>query len=312
MAAAHFVLSLLLCLSLGAAAGYPWAEARAQADKLALPTADQLRSPMRIAFASKGKLLVSDYQLGMILTVKRKSLKVVRGFRIEGKPLAVAAGRRVIYVGNDSTKRVEVYSRKGKLRYDLGPPGDLVLQPTDIAVDRRNRRVFVVDGRKKVVRVFSTDGAALYDIPSSYPDPTLLANPTGIALDEERGEILVSDYGDSLTGIPARIQIFSASGSHLDTISGRAGMLGTRFSRPQGLAVTREGQVLVADSLSSELLAFDRETGRHLKTLGSFGSAPGQLQMPLDLVIHRKSRDVFVINNRAGRIEVFRSGGAIP
>ena len=172
--------------------------------------------------------------------------------------------------------------------------------------------MFVVDGRKKVVRVFSTDGAALYDIPSSYPDPQLLANPTGIALDKERGEILVSDYGDSLAGIPARIQIFTASGSHLDTISGRAGMLGARFSRPQGLAVTREGQVLVADSLSSELLAFDRETGTHLKTLGSFGAAPGQLQLPLDLVIHRKSRDVFVINNRAGRIEVFRAGGAIP
>jgi DNA-binding beta-propeller fold protein YncE len=267
---------------------------------------------MRIAFASRGRLLVSDYQLGMILTVKRRSLKVMRGFRIEGKPLAVAAGKRVIYVGNDSTKRVEVYSRKGKWRHDLGPPGDLVLQPTDIAVDRRNRRVFVVDGRKKVVRVFGTDGAALYDIPSAYPDPQLLANPTGIALDKERGEILVSDYGDSLAGIPARIQIFSASGSRPDTISGRAGMLGSRFSRPQGLAVTREGQVLVADSLSGELLAFDRETGTHLNTVGSFGSAPGQLQMPLDLVIHRKSRDVFVINNRAGRIEVFRAGGTIP
>ena len=70
--------------------------------------------------------------------------------------------------------------------------------------------------------------------------------------------------------------------------------------------------MLVDDSLSSELLAFDRETGKHLKTLGGFGAAPGQLQMPLDLVIHRKSRDVFVINNRAGRIEVFRAGGAIP
>jgi hypothetical protein len=34
--------------------------------------------------------------------------------------------------------------------------------------------------------------------------------------------------------------------------------------------------------------------------------------MPLDLVIHRKSRDVFVINNRAGRIDVFRAGAAIP
>jgi DNA-binding beta-propeller fold protein YncE len=267
---------------------------------------------MRIALAPKGKLLVSDYQLGLILTFNRKSLKLVRGFAIKGKPLGVAAGRRVIYVGNDSTKRVEVYNKKGKWKYDLGTPDDLIFQPTDIAVDKSRRRVFVVDGRKKIVRVFSTEGRALYDIPGSNPDPQQLASPTGIVLDQDRQEVLVSDYGDPLAGIPARIQIFTYEGAHLDTISGRMGMLGSRFNRPQGLAVDRNGHVLLVDSLASEVLAFDRTTGSHLKTLGSFGSEAGQLQMPLDLVIHPKSKDVFVTNNRAGRVSVFRRGGLLP
>jgi hypothetical protein len=45
-------------------------------------------------------------------------------------------------------------------------------------------------------------------------------------------------------------------------------------------------------------------------TLGSFGDGPGQLMLPLDTVA--AAGDVYVTNNRAGRIERFAGGGIVP
>jgi len=86
-------------------------------------------------------------------------------------------------------------------------------------------------------------------------------------------------------------------------------MLGSRFSRPQGLAVDDSGHVYVVDCFSGEVLVFDRFTGKLLKTVGSYGTNPGQLRLPLDLVVSQRSRDIYVTNNQMKRIEVFKEGG---
>jgi tripartite motif-containing protein 71 len=122
-------------------------------------------------------------------------------------------------------------------------------------------------------------GNFIRSIPSS-PDNNILANPTGIAVNPASQEVVVSDYGDSNLYIKPRIQIFDYNGELVGTISGKLGMLGTRFSRPQGLAVDESGHVFMVDCYSGEIMAFDRYSGSLLKTLGGFGSEPGQLQFP--------------------------------
>lgn len=275
----------------------------------------KMRSPVRIEILPNKDLLVSDSKLGQILTVDHDSLEVVKSNHVPGRLLGVAYAKGNIFVGNESRERVEVYNRDGEWQYNLGGDGEVILQPTDIAVDDKRRLVFVVDGGAKAVKVFSLVGDFLYTIPSVFPDPDQLANPTGIALDTVNRQVIVSDFGDAALYpvIPPRLQIYSYDGNLLSTILPGGGWFGgAKFSRPQGLAVNGLGAVFLVDSFSGEVLAFDLATGALLKTLGGYGTASGEMRLPLDVVIEQHSQDVYVTNNQASRIEVFRGGGVTP
>ena len=279
-----------------------------------------LYSPMRLDFGADGNLLVSDYQLGMIVTLDRKTNEPIRWFALEGRPLGIAYLKGHIYVGNTTAGRIDVFNVAGLQFKKNGSFKTAVENPTDIAVDPVTNRIFVVDGSAKHVKVFDTKGKLVGQIPASDPDHSLLAAPTGIAVDPVRQEVLVSDYGNKGENIDARVQIFDYSGNYLDTIvsmvsSGGMGMGGwnkkPRFSRPQGLAVDGAGHVFLVDCFSCEVLVFDRISGDLIKTLGGFGTDPGQMRLPLDIIIQSKTRDLFVTNNREARIEVFEKGGVL-
>lgn len=272
------------------------------------PGVHQLHSPIRLAMTPEGNLLVSDYQLGMIVIVDHKSLKTTRWFPVEGKPLGVAYTKGHIYVGNASKKCVEVYARGGK---KLSRLNGVIKLPTDISIDEKRGYVFVVDGSEKKVMLFNLKGKHLLSFPGSDPDNEVLTNPTGIALDPANKEVFVSDYGNTVKYIYPRIQIFDYEGNLLDTIPGKKGMFGMRFSRPQGLAVDESGHVFMVDCYSGEIMVFDRYSGSTLKTMAGYGTEPGQLRLPLDIVLAPSSKDIFVTNNRSATIEIFENGGVL-
>jgi len=230
----------------------------------------------------------------------------------------VAYSKGHIFVGNKSKKCIEVYTRSGKKQYNIGSRGD-IRNPTDIAVDTEAGLLFVVDVSDKNVKVFSTKGRFLRSIPAPDPGNLQLATPTAAAVDIGRKEVYVSDYGDDRLGIAPRVQIFDYNGFLLDTVSGDGsggggmgmGIPSPRFSRPQGLAVDGAGHLFLLDCFSSEILVFDRDSGELLKTLGGFGTDPGQLQLPLDIVVHPRTKDIYVTNNRAAAVEVFKKGGQL-
>jgi hypothetical protein len=81
-------------------------------------------------------------------------------------------------------------------------------------------------------------------------------------------------------------------------------MADSRFSRPQGLTVEGNGRIYMVDALSAEILVLDRETGATVNTIGTFGSNPGQLLLPLDIVV-AQTGDVLVTSYRTRKIERF-------
>jgi tripartite motif-containing protein 71 len=270
------------------------------------PGVQQLHSPIRLTMTPEGNLLVSDYQLGMIVTVDHKSLKTTGWFPVEGRPLGVAYARGHIYVGNASKKCVEVYARGGKKLYQLN--GE-IKQPTDIDIDEKKGLALVVDAEQKNVKVFNLQGDFILSFPGL--DPNNLVNPTGITLDPDAKEVFVSDYGDITKYIYPRIQIFDYDGNLVYTIPGKKGMFGMRFSRPQGLAVDDSGHVFMLDCYSGEIMVFDRYNGNTLKTMAGYGTDPGQLRLPLDIVMNPSSKDLYVTNNRSATIEIFVKGGEL-
>jgi DNA-binding beta-propeller fold protein YncE len=242
-----------------------------------------MQSPVRIAQGKKGRLYVSDYLTETIIELEAGpgAVYAAAAFTVPGKPLAVAwaRGNRLL-VGNSTTKSVDVYqATSGRWLYSLGGQGS-VSDPSDIAIDAKRKYAFVVDGDAGVVKVFDLKrGFLVRTISGPGPGPSYLQNPTGIAVDETRQQVLVADYGDpDQPDSPPAVKVFSYDGTHVQTIAGKSGMLGARFSRPQGLAVAGSGRIFLVDALAGEILVLDRETGSVLATLGRRGSGPGELR----------------------------------
>jgi DNA-binding beta-propeller fold protein YncE len=166
----------------------------------------EMQSPLRMALAGDGELLVSDYTGRMILAVARESLEVVGAMPINGRPAAVAVVGDRVLVGNESRARVEVHSPDGQCLYEFDAP---VRQPNDMAVSSELGLVFVVATQEKVVKVFALDGTLVGMIPAPGQEP--LGNPTAIAV--EPAPFLVSDInGDGIVDIDDFLSVMDTWG----------------------------------------------------------------------------------------------------
>jgi len=293
-------------------------------------------SPRRIAALDKQTILITDLDAdlqGAIVALDKETMQVVWTCVVPGEPLGVAQWKNLFLVGDPPTGNVGVYRMTGANRgtlcfgaasgktleflYNLGQtqPGQpgFFQKVNDLALDVDFQRVFVVDTGEKKVKVFDNKGNFLYAFPEGSP---ALLNPTGIALDEARQEVLVSDYGDPSGSfkpkVPPRVMIFGYGGNYLGQIDSNPATPEYFFSKPQGLGVDGLGHIFVADALLGKVIVFSRESGTGIKTFGSPGDQPGQLKLPLDLFLDHATGDVFVTSNMTGRVEVFRAAGRVP
>lgn len=266
-----------------------------------------LTSPMRIAWTPQRRLLVSDYYARAVFLVDPATLQPVGAFAVDGAPLAVGLGGARIFVGNATTATVDVFDHRGEYQYSFGSGRGAVGDPKDLVVDSARGLVLVVDGKSRVVRLFTVDGEAKSLISGFGPGPQRLQNPTALALRD--GQLYVSDYGDLQSGEPARIKVFDSAGNFVSSISGAANPRGVRFARPQGLTVASARNVFVTEAMSGEVLVLDLEADAVTRTIGTWGSDPGQLRLPLDAVVDPGSGDVFVTNSRNARVERFAGAG---
>jgi DNA-binding beta-propeller fold protein YncE len=261
-----------------------------------------LRSPIRLALIDDEQIAVSEFSQQKIMILDARTHAVKSEIEIDGKPLGVAWVDGLLYVGNDTLGRIEIYqtNRSGKWSLLSAGPDESMPGPTDIEYDPSSDRIFVLSAGRKTVYVFDTDGMLL----SSIIGPR---NPTALAVNRLSGELYVSDYGDEDLNVSPSVMIFDIDGYYyyMGAISGESGQSGFEFSRPQGLATTDRGDILLVDSLLGQVLIFDRTSLLGVATLGSYGTQPGELRLPLDVVVDEDGENVHVTNNRLGRIESF-------
>lgn len=300
----------------------PWSEPAA---------AQALTNPRRIADGPQGLVLVTDRGSGSVVALRKDDLEQAWSFALpdEGAPFGLATWNRLIFVGNTETHHVEVYRVQGAgkagptLRFEynlgLGPPEEPgpFENPIAVAFDGRQKLVFVLDGRRKVVDIFDRKGGLVGSfVPRDGAGEVM--SPVALAIDETRQEVLVSDYGDP-SGFfrgrePARILIYGYSGDLRFQIDGDGGTHpATQFARVQGLAASADGTIFVADPLGSRVLVLDRVSGELLAEIGEEGSQPGELMLPLDVLLDERTGDLFVTNNQGARkVEAFRGRGRLP
>lgn len=266
------------------------------------PSGDPVTSPVRIDLTHQGNLLLSDYLGEAVLVLDPLSLTVKQRVNVTGRPVGVAGNDRVIYVGNESTASVEVYRYNGKMVGRIG--NGTIRLPNDLAVDHASGQLFVLDAASRKVRLFNVGGEEVGGIPADGEVP--LRHPTALTLDQEKQLVYVSDQDpDPADDANASVHVYSYDGIHRGRLVGA-------FSRPQGLTINPDGYLYLADGLRGQVLVFDLISKTLIKTIGSSGSAQGQLLLPLDVVILPDTADLVVTNNRNGRLELFPGGGIAP
>lgn len=287
-----WVISTLRCVAaLGLLAG------------LAMPVrAESLPAPTRLDMLGTRQLVVSDPLRDAIFVLNAGSLAIEREIPVQGDALSVAYSRGRIYVGNATRQTVEVRTRSGGHRFDLGGEGS-VARPLDIAVDSGKGWVFVVDGASNQIKVFSVRGALEFTLPAPGMPP--LEGPAALAVDPLREEVLVSEYGKPGGFAPkAWLRIYGYDGTLHGAISGRQHP-GFGFSRPQGLAVSPTGLIFLVDAVRAQVLVFDRGTLLPMGVIGAAGHGAGELFFPLDAALDESGQRLFVTNKGGMRVDAY-------
>ncbi|XP_019626347.1 PREDICTED: E3 ubiquitin-protein ligase TRIM71-like [Branchiostoma belcheri] len=153
--------------------------------------------------------------------------------------------------------------------------------PIDLAV--RGDKLYVADTFNKRVQVFDPAGNFCYSF-------TTTTNPVSIAVNTD-GTIVAMSAGDE-------VERFTPSGELLHSFP-----LGEYCTDPYGLAVQRDGRVVVADKGKHSIFMFEAD-GTLVKQIGGQGQGEGQFNKPCFVCVDKED-NIIVADKDNDRIQVF-------
>jgi DNA-binding beta-propeller fold protein YncE len=124
--------------------------------------------------------------------------------------------------------------------------------------------------------------------------------PFGIAVDEERDRVYCSDEWTNT------ISVFDSSGKFLQKW-GKTGSGDGELLRPAGIAVEKNGNVIVVDSGNNRLQVFTPE-GKFIGKCGGPGKGPGEFNQPWGITLD-KDGNIYVADWKNHRIQKLTSAG---
>jgi DNA-binding beta-propeller fold protein YncE len=270
-------------------------------DTAAPRPSDTMVKPYGISVTPDGRVLVSDTAARRVflfdLDARSVSFVGESGSGKITKPIGVAADAEgKVFVADGTLNRVFGYARDGSLAVAIGRDGEFD-SPSGLAVDRRNRRLYVADSKKHVVRCYSTvDGSPIRTIGQRGEEPGSFNFPTNLFVDAQ-GRLYVADT------LNFRVQIFDESGRLLRAFGTLGDIPGT-LNRPKGIAVDSEGHIYVADTAFNNFQIFD-DQGQLLLAVGNPGKNAGEFLLPAGLFIDSADR-IYVADQGNARVQVFQ------
>jgi sugar lactone lactonase YvrE len=254
------------------------------------------RRPTRLTWSPDAQqLFVTDPRVGSVF-IYDATATLIGELKVESKPLGVAIDSQgAIYVGSDQFDEVAVYGPDGFQTATIG--AGTLRMPNDLAFDQ-NGHLYVVDSKRDRVEVFDpATGASLRTIGSGQ-----LRFPSALAISGE--EVFVADQANYL------VKVFDLQGNPLRSFGGKVtqGFMDYnwegKFARIQSLAVDSTGRLHVLDSHMGIIQILNATSGGYIGFYGANGSAPGELDLPLDIDINQYG-ETAVANTRNERVELF-------
>lgn len=169
-----------------------------------------------------------------------------------------------------------------------------------LTVDNADR-LFVVDALMHRVAVFGPD----WKLETYFGDDNL-DHPGGVAIDEENRFLYVVDTGAQ------RVAVFDADNfKFLRYIGGPPKSVGddaaATFSKPSNVAVDKEGNIYVTDTMNNRVQIFDGE-GKFISMFGKAGDGEGDFARPKGITIDPDGH-IWVADAFTNRIQIFDREG---
>jgi sugar lactone lactonase YvrE len=162
-------------------------------------------------------------------------------------------------------------------------------------------RLFVSDGQYNHVLVFNPN----HKLEGAFGEGTM-NDPAGLAIDEENRFLYVANTGTD------QVLVYDADTFKLLRKIGTAGKQHTLitpgdFSSPTNVAVDKDGNLFVADTLNDRVEVFDAE-GVFVRAFGKNGDGPGEFARPKGIAVDCDGH-VWVADAMTNRLQVFTPEG---
>ncbi|MFN7915652.1 MAG: 6-bladed beta-propeller [Vicinamibacterales bacterium] len=262
---------------------------------------DALLKPYGVAASKSGKVYVADTaaKRAFVFDPDKKDVSFLGedGAGRLAKPIGVAVDADgTVFVADATLKRVFGYDPDGRMRVAIGHEGELE-NPSGLALDRVNHRLYVADSGKHQVLVYSSlDGAAQQTLGARGTDDAQFNFPTNLTVDRQ-GQLYVADT------LNFRVQVFDPKGQFVRTF-GTLGDGPGQMNRPKGVGVDSEGHVYVVDASFNNFQIFD-DAGQLLLFVGSGGRNPGEFILPAGMSVDEQDR-LYVADQGNSRVQVFQ------
>lgn len=211
----------------------------------------------------------------------------------EGKIYAADQAVGAIFVIDPATKEAHLIRNGVEARF--GTINGLAMDDND--------RLFVSDAKLHHVLVFNSRHQQEAIVGTGE-----LSDPGGLAIDRENRFLYVVDTGKD------QVVVFDADNYKLLRRIGTTGKKHTltdpgNFSLPTNVAVDREGDVYVSDTLNNRVEIFDAE-GNFISEFGKAGDGPGRFARPKGIAVDR-DRHIWVVDEVQSRVQVFDREGRL-
>ena len=204
-----------------------------------------------------------------------------------------------LFVVDTFNRFIHVFDAKNDVYYTFPEEDPLFVSPIGIATDKSGM-VFVTDSKEAVVRVFTDNGKTYV----REIGKDILERPTGIAVNEKTGELLVVDTLNS------QIMRYSLATYKLKGIYGKSGTVEGRLHSPTNIFVSRDGFIFVTDALNFRIQIFSPEM-EFIRSFGKAGDTPGSFSRPKGIAVDSDGH-IYVVDALFDSIQIFdREGNPI-